>query len=123
MPTLRTSDGSPLVFTRLGALGTDPVIVVPGGPCRGVEHLEDLAGALDDRGAVVVHPRGTPTSGGRSHGRWNDADDVIALLDALSLPSADIVAHSAGTRLALAAAVRFGPRGVRAVDRARAAPQ
>ncbi|WP_040166756.1 alpha/beta fold hydrolase [Microbacterium gorillae] len=116
MSTFTASDGARLVYTRLGAFTSDPIVVIPGGACRGVDYLEDLAGAVDERGAVIFHPRGTPTSGGLSNGWWSDADDVVALLDALGLPSADVIAHSAGTRLALSVAVRFAPRVRRVVQ-------
>lgn len=61
-----------------------------------------------------MHPRGTPRTGGLSHGWWTDADDVVAVIDGLGLAAADLIAHSAGTRLALAAAARF-PNRVRSM--------
>ncbi|MDF2990353.1 MAG: alpha/beta hydrolase fold protein [Microbacterium sp.] len=100
----------PFAISRIGSADGEPAIVLPGGPCRGVEYLGDLAGLGDDRALVVLHPRGTPTSGGLSRGWWADADDVVLLLDALGLDTADLVGHSAGTRLALAAAARFPGR-------------
>lgn len=81
-----------------------------GGPCRGPEYLGDLAGLAEIRPLVVLHPRGTPRSGGLSRGWWRDAADVIALADALGLDTIDVVAHSAGTRLALATAAQFPER-------------
>lgn len=88
----------------------EPAILLPGGPCRGVEYLGDFAGVGADRPLVVLHPRGTPTSGGLSRGWWADAADVIAVADALGLDRFDLVAHSAGTRLALATAAQHGRR-------------
>ncbi|GAA4765005.1 alpha/beta fold hydrolase [Microbacterium gilvum] len=96
----------PFAVTESEATEGDPIIVLPGGPCRGPEYLGDLAGLGRARRMVVLHPRGAPLSGGRSRGWWTDADDVIALVDALDVPRADILAHSAGTRLALATATR-----------------
>ncbi|WP_394554513.1 alpha/beta fold hydrolase [Agromyces sp. MMS24-JH15] len=105
------TDGIDLAFHRLGTGGdAPPAIVVPGGPCRGVDYLEDLAGVASARDLVVLHPRGTPTTGGRSRGWWTDADDLVALADHLGLDRVDVVAHSAGTRLALAAAARYPER-------------
>lgn len=110
MPTFTASDGTTLVFSRWGSPLDTPAVVVPGGPARGVEYLEDLAGVAHQRALVVLHPRGTPSSGGTSRGWWHDATDVIDLLDALRLDAADLVAHSAGTRVALATAVQFPAR-------------
>lgn len=87
--------------TETGPADADPVIVLPGGPCRGPEYLSDLAGLDSTRRRVVLHPRGTPRSGGLSRGWWQDADDVAALVDALGMDAAHLIAHSAGTRLAL----------------------
>ncbi|WP_298864716.1 alpha/beta hydrolase [uncultured Microbacterium sp.] len=100
----------PFAVTQIGAGDGEPVIVLPGGPCRGVEYLGDLAGLTDRCNLVVLHPRGTPLSGGLSRGWWADADDVVALADALGLERVRAVAHSAATRLALAMAVRFPDR-------------
>ena len=111
MPLVRMDDlDLPFAFSRLGDASGPAVIVLPGGPCRGPEYLGDLAGLADDHALVVLHPRGAPHSGGLSRGWWSDADDVVALVDALGLADVDIVAHSAGTRLALATAARFGER-------------
>ncbi|MGW9112672.1 alpha/beta fold hydrolase [Microbacterium sp. NPDC055683] len=100
----------PFVVTESDATEGDPVIVLPGGPCRGPEYLGELAGLTRVRRIVVLHPRGTPLTGGLPRGWWTDADDVIALVDALGLASVDILAHSAGTRLALATATRHPDR-------------
>ncbi len=110
MSTLTATDGTRIVFSWIGAPAPDPAVFVPGGPGRGVEYLEDLARDERSRAVAVLHPRGTPTTGSLSRGWWRDADDLIALLDRLGLASADVVAHSAGTRLALAAAARYPSR-------------
>lgn len=100
----------PTAVTALGHIEGEPVIVLPGGPCRGGEYLADLAGLGESRSLVVMHPRGTPASGGLSRGWWTDAEDVIALADALDLGTVNLIAHSSGTRLALATATRFPGR-------------
>ncbi|GAA1509564.1 pimeloyl-ACP methyl ester carboxylesterase [Agromyces terreus] len=112
MQTFPAADGTELAFSILGGDRTEraPTLVVPGGPCRGVDYLEDLAGIADIRPLAVLHPRGTPTSGGRSRGWWADADDLIALADHLGLERFDVIGHSAGTRLVLAASARFPDR-------------
>ncbi|WP_308289698.1 alpha/beta hydrolase, partial [Microbacterium sp. BF1] len=100
----------PFFASTIGNATGEPAIVLPGGPCRGPEYLGDFAGLGNDRSLVVLHPRGTPRSGGLSRGWWADAADVITLADALGLESIDLVAHSAGTRLALATATQFPDR-------------
>jgi pimeloyl-ACP methyl ester carboxylesterase len=100
----------PFAVTQIGIPDGIPVIVLPGGPCRGIEYLGDLAGLTRTYNLVVLHPRGTPLSGGLSRGWWADADDVVALADALGLRQVSVVAHSAATRLALAVAARFPDR-------------
>lgn len=107
--TLETRD-LPFAVTTTGEGPGAPAVVLPGGPCRGPEYLGDLAGLGETRPLVVLHPRGTPRSGGLSRGWWTDAEDVVLLADALGLGAVDLVAHSAGTRLALATATRFTSR-------------
>ncbi|HRO94053.1 alpha/beta hydrolase [Citricoccus sp.] len=103
-------DGTPLAVQVLGAGSGPPVLVLPGGPCRSPEYLEDLAGLAGTRTLAVLHPRGTPATGSLSRGWWTDAADVVSALDALGLDRADLIAHSAGAQLALAAATRYPGR-------------
>lgn len=104
----------PIAVTAIGHVDGEPTIVLPGGPCRSPEYLTDLAGLGDSYPLVVMHPRGTPASGGLSRGWWSDAEDVVALADALDLDTVDLLAHSSGTRLALATATRF-PERIRSI--------
>lgn len=104
------ADTGPRRTSRLGSGDGPPAVVLPGGPCRGPEYLGDLAGLGDVRSLLVLHPRSAPGTGGLSRGWWQDADDVVALADALGQDRIDVVAHSAGTRLALATATRFPDR-------------
>lgn len=108
MPNLPS--GLPFAVSWLGAATGEPALLLPGGPCREVEYLGSLAGVGDDRPLAVLHPRGTKTSGGSSAGWWSDAQDVVQLADALNLERVDLVAHSAGTRLALSVAAQFPDR-------------
>lgn len=101
-------DGSAVL--RASSTDSDPVLILPGGPCRGPEYLGSFSELGDEHPFVVLHPRGTPRSGGLSRGWWTDADDVIAAADALGVDRLRLVAHSAGTRLALAVATRFPER-------------
>lgn len=100
----------PVALTPLGSREGRPVLVIPGGPCRPPEYLTDFAELGERHPLIVLHPRGTPASGGLSRGWWTDAEDVVAAIDALGLDAVDIVGHSAGTRLSLAVATRFPGR-------------
>jgi pimeloyl-ACP methyl ester carboxylesterase len=110
MDFVTAPDGMPIAVHTVGSAGGAPAVVIPGGPCRGVEYLGDLAGLGSVRRLKVIHPRGTLPTGGLSRGWWNDAGDVIAVADSLGLEAVDLIAHSAGTRLALAVAARFPGR-------------
>ncbi|QAY74879.1 alpha/beta hydrolase [Agromyces protaetiae] len=95
-------DGTRIATHTIGSATGEPALLITGGPARGVEYLGDFAGVGEVRPLQVVHPRGTPTTGGLSRGWWNDTADVIAVAEASGLEAFDLVAHSAGTRLALA---------------------
>jgi len=98
------------LLTAVSVIGEgdrEPAIVLPGGPCRDPEYLGDLAGIGNSRPLIVMHPRGTSSSGGLSRGWWTDAEDVLSLTRALGLGPVDVIAHSAGTRLALATATQY----------------
>jgi pimeloyl-ACP methyl ester carboxylesterase len=110
MSFVTAPDGAQIAIHSLGGPNTEPALFIPGGPCRGVEYIGDLAGLGTARALTVIHPRGTAHTGGLSRGWWNDADDVIAVADATGVESIDLVAHSAGTRLALATAARYPSR-------------
>lgn len=107
MQTIATGDGRRLALETLGDAPGPPVLVLPGGPCRGPEYLGDLAGLPAARRLAVVHPRGTTATGGLSRGWWRDADDLPAVVAHLGGAPLDVLAHSAGTRLALAFVARF----------------
>ncbi|MFC8193406.1 alpha/beta hydrolase, partial [Cellulomonas sp. NPDC057328] len=107
MQTIATGHGRRLALDTVGDAAGPPVVVLPGGPCRGPEYLGDLAGLAAVRRLAVVHPRGTASTGGLSRGWWRDAEDVPAVLRHLGGAPLDVLAHSAGTRLALALAARF----------------
>ncbi|WP_309134678.1 alpha/beta hydrolase [Cellulomonas sp.] len=114
MDTVTADDGRPLALQTLGDGPARPVLVVPGGPCRDPEYLGDLAGAAALRPLVVVHLRGTTATGGLSRGWWRDADDLLAVRRHLGGPAVDVLAHSAGTRAALALVARH-PGAVRSL--------
>lgn len=107
MEQTRSDDGTVISFQLLGSGAKEPLLVVPGGPCRGPEYLGDLAGLARERPLAVLQLRGTQATGGLSRGWWADAADLVAVSNALGLLQPDVLAHSAGARLALAAAARF----------------
>jgi pimeloyl-ACP methyl ester carboxylesterase len=111
----RLADGSTIAFERVGDTAGEPLIVLPGGPCREPEYLGDLAGIAGVRSLIVVHFRGTAASPDASPGWWLESDAVIAIADRLGLGRFDVLGHSAGTRVALATMTRHPGRIRRAV--------
>lgn len=106
----QTEDGQELHVTRVGDADAAPLLVLPGGPCRDPEYLGDLAGLSEIRPLAILHLRGTSKTGGVSRGWWRDAADAVGALDRLGLGTADVLAHSAGTRLALSLAAQHAER-------------
>lgn len=113
MPTFLATDGTKLHYDEAGEGRT--VVVLPGGAGRHPEYLGDLAG-LPGR-LVTVHFRGagnspaaqTPEAGSY----WHQAHDLEALRTHLNLDRLDLVAHSAGTRVAVAYAAQYPDRVAR----------
>lgn len=106
----QAADGWEIRIDRIGASDAPALLVLPGGPCRDPEYLGDLAGLAEVRPLAILHVRGTPQTKGASSGWWRDASDAVAALDRLGLDTADVLAHSAGTRLALSLATRHPDR-------------
>lgn len=106
----QATDGREIWITRIGSSDDTPLLVLPGGPCRDPEYLGDLAGLAGVRPLAILHVRGTSRTGGTSSGWWRDAADAVAALDRLGLVTADVLAHSAGTRLALSLATQYPGR-------------
>lgn len=107
MPTFRAADGTELHYDESGEGKT--LVVLPGGAGRHPSYLGDLAG-LPGR-LVVHHFRGageSPAVGARSF--WDQARDVDDLRAHLGLDRLDLVAHSAGTRVAIAYAAQYPDR-------------
>ena len=115
MPTFTTHDGALLHYDLLDSGGTgEPVVVLGGGPARHPAYLQDLAGLPSVRPLAVLHQRGVGESAtSRPLKAWPDlAHDVEALREHLGAGQVDVLAHSAGTRVALAYAATH-PRHVR----------
>ena len=88
-------------------------IALAGGPARHPDYLGDLAGLNERTHLVVPHLRGVGRSPGASQEAmsfWAQAGDVTALLDHLEVDRAVLLGHSAGSRLAIAAALQAPER-------------
>lgn len=113
MPTFTSHDGAVLYYELRGRAGARPLVVLGGGPARRPDYLGDLAGLDTVRSLLFLHQRGV----GRSSvdpaqlAAWPAlAEDVEALRLHLGLETLDVLAHSAGTRVALAWAAGYPAR-------------
>ncbi|MGN6635763.1 MAG: alpha/beta fold hydrolase [Oryzihumus sp.] len=115
MPTFTSHDGAVLHYDLLddGARG-EPLVVLAGGAARHPAYLGDLAGLSAVRPLVVLHQRGVGESAEAGPlMAWPElAHDVEALRRHLGGGQLDLLAHSAGTRVALAYAASY-PQHVR----------
>jgi len=101
MPTFRAYDGSELTATVLGA-PAEPVVVLPGGPLQASRYLGNLGGLDAHRELVVLE---------LPHRRVDRiVGDVEALREHLGVEAIDVVAHSAGSSLALLYAAVYPDR-------------
>ncbi|NUT47342.1 MAG: alpha/beta hydrolase [Saccharothrix sp.] len=107
MPTFLAADGAELHYDEWGE--GKVLVVLPGGAGRHPEYLGDLAG-LPGR-LVVHHFRGAGRSAAvATVSYWDQARDLEDLRAHLGLDRLDLVAHSAGTRVAVAYAARYPDR-------------
>jgi pimeloyl-ACP methyl ester carboxylesterase len=110
VPTFVAFDGTPLHYELSGTGRT--VVVLPGGAARHPSYLGDLAGLPGTR--ATPHLRGVgqspPPSTPEAGSYWNQAADVEAFRKHLGLTNLTLVAHSAGTRLAIAYAAQYPDR-------------
>ncbi|HEX5597978.1 MAG TPA: alpha/beta hydrolase [Micromonosporaceae bacterium] len=115
MPTYLGSDGAPLHYEDLhhGTSGDEalPVIALAGGAARHPSYLGDLAGVGDRQRLIVPHLRGVASSpmpeSVEAATFWRQAEDVERLRIHLGLQRVLLLAHSAGTRLAVSYAAQF----------------
>jgi len=114
MPTYQGEDGALLHYDVLGRTTTSPLIVLAGGAARDPEYLGDLAGLSEHRQLVIPHLRGVGRSSAADLSGmgswWRQAGDIDRLRTSLGLNQCALVAHSAGTRLAIAYAAQFPGR-------------
>nr|WP_281387047.1 alpha/beta fold hydrolase [Jiangella mangrovi] len=91
-----------------------PVVVLAGGAARHPVYLGDLAGLAERHPLVVPHLRGIGSSPApvepEAGSYWRQADDLEALRRHLGQDRLIVAGHSAGTRLAVAYAVRHPDR-------------
>lgn len=119
MPCYNSSDGCTIHFDDVPRAGAaDPLILLAGGAARHPSYLGDLAGLADHYRLIVPHLRGVGRTGAPSSPErgswWSQAQDVEQLRIHLGLERVVLVAHSAGTRLAVAYSAQF-PRRVAAL--------
>lgn len=114
MPTYHGGDEALLHYDVLGGSSPSAIIVLAGGAARHPEYLGDLAGLSEHHQLVIPHLRGVGRSSEadiRDKGSWwRQADDVDRLRTSLGVDRCVVVAHSAGTRLAIAYAAQFSDR-------------
>jgi pimeloyl-ACP methyl ester carboxylesterase len=115
MPRYDSSDGCALHFDDVPNASTAiPLILLAGGAARHPSYLGDLAGLSDQHRLIVPHLRGVGRTTAKSSPErgswWRQADDLEQLRIHLGLESVVLVAHSAGTRLAIAYAAQFPQR-------------
>ncbi|MFF3406115.1 alpha/beta fold hydrolase [Streptomyces sp. NPDC002742] len=115
MPSFTTYDGTELAFDTFG--DGSPVVCLPGGPMQDCGYLGDLGGLSAHRRLIMPDPRGTGGSAipadPASYRCDRLVDDVEALREHLGLDRMDLLAHSAGTNLALLYAQRHPERVAR----------
>ncbi|NGO76550.1 alpha/beta fold hydrolase [Streptomyces sp. YC504] len=103
MPTFTAPDGTRLAY-RTAGIG-EPLICVPGGAMRASAYLGDLGGLGAHRQLVFLDLRGTGASDTPADPGTYRCDrqvgDIEALREHLGLDRVDLLAHSAGSNLAL----------------------
>ena len=114
MPRYESSDGFALYYEDVSGVddGTAiPLILLAGGAARHPSYMGDLAGLSDKNHLIVPHLRGvgltTAPSLAERRSWWSQAEDLEQLLVHLCLERVVLVAHSAGTRLAIVYAAQF----------------
>lgn len=115
MPTFPAFDGTELAYHQHpGGSAARPLVCVPGGPMHDSRYLGDLGGLSAHRGLILFDPRGTGASGVpsdlSSYRCDRLVDDLEALREHLELDRLDVLAHSAGTNLAVMYAARYPRR-------------
>ncbi|MFE2535163.1 alpha/beta fold hydrolase [Streptomyces sp. NPDC059371] len=112
MPAFTAYDGTELAFDTSG--DGPPLVCLPGGPMQDCAYLGNLGGLSAHRRLILTDPRGTGGSAvpadPASYRCDRLVDDVEALREHLGLDRMDLLAHSAGTNLAVLYAQRHPER-------------
>ncbi|MFF1513577.1 alpha/beta fold hydrolase [Streptomyces sp. NPDC058305] len=112
MPTFAAYDGTELAYEAFG--DGPPLVCLPGGPMQDCAYLGELGGLSAHRALVMADPRGTGGSAvPEDPGTYRCdrlVDDVEALREHLGRDRLDLLAHSAGTNLAMLYAERHPDR-------------
>jgi pimeloyl-ACP methyl ester carboxylesterase len=103
MPTYVAADGMKLHYDESG--DGRILVVLPGGGGRHPSYLGDLAGLPGH--LVIPHLRSVGNSPTPPTSYWDQTHDLEALRNHLALERLDLVAHSAGTRLAMAYTAQY----------------
>ncbi|MEW2166253.1 alpha/beta hydrolase [Streptomyces sp. NPDC007084] len=115
MPTFAAYDGTELACKVLG--DGPPLVCLPGGPMQDCSYLGELGGLSAHRRLILADPRGTGGSAvpedPATYRCDRLVDDVEALREHLGLDRLDLLAHSAGTNLAVLYAERHPERVAR----------
>lgn len=96
-------------FVELHAGDGEPILVLPGGGVRDPEYLGDLRDWGIARPVAVVHLPGTPRTAGLPGPWWKQGAVLEDIRRSLGLDAIDVLAHSSGTRVALAYAATGAP--------------
>lgn len=117
MPTFTAPDDTRLAYHLCG--DGPPVICLPGGPMQDSDYLDDLGGLSARYQLVLLDPRGTGDSEDPLDPDTYRCDhqvaDVEALRAHLGLDTVTLLAHSAGTNLAVSYAAAHPDRVERLV--------
>ena len=110
MSFFTTSKGSQIYYERTGKAGAQPLVLIHGLTCDHT-HWTNQIEFFSDRFDIVALDQG---GHGQSHRDIDNctiatyADDVVELIDALSLNNPILVGHSMGCRVALGAGNQLG---------------
>jgi pimeloyl-ACP methyl ester carboxylesterase len=111
MPAYDGAGGAALYYDLVGEGVEPPLLVLAGGAARHPTYVGDLAGLGELYRLALPHLRGVGYSKtaplGEFGSYWRQADDVDLLRISLGLQRCTLVAHSAGTRLAIAYAAQY----------------
>lgn len=100
---------TPAIHVDVLGDGDNPILLLPGGGVRDPLYLGDPSTWGIRRSVAVVHFRGTPATGGLPRPWWDQRDDLESVRRWLGLDGVDVLAHSAGGRVALAYAASGAP--------------